>query len=138
MQVKLYNVDNWVDTWYDTDMQIVFVKWFNFTSGIHVRKSCEAQLEALKKFKATIIIADASQAIGMPYPEDQDWFESTLYPESKRLGLKLIISIMPKNTIAKIGARNWNNSGTDSGLNYIEVDSMDKALLYLKTQNISG
>jgi hypothetical protein len=127
MITDLYSEKDWVKTWYDHTNEVIYVKWFDFTSRVHLRKSCEMQLEAMRRFRATVIIADASEAIGVPYPQDQEWFISNLYPESLRLGLSAIISILPINLIAKSGARTWNDNGKKNGLNYIEVDNIEEA-----------
>lgn len=127
MITDLYTKEGWVKTWYDHTSEVIYVKWFNFTSRIHLRKSCEMQLEAMRKYHATVIIADASEAIGVPYPQDQEWFITNLYPESLQLGLSAIISILPVNLIAKSGARTWNDNGIKNGLNYIEVSSLEEA-----------
>ncbi|MES2678683.1 MAG: hypothetical protein V4635_02305 [Bacteroidota bacterium] len=132
MTTELYTEKGWVRTWFDHDSNVIHVKWYNYTSRVHLRKSCEMQLEAMRKYKATIIIADASDAIGIPFPQDQEWFATTLYPRSRELGLAAIISILPKNVIARSGAKTWNDTGRKNGLVYIEVNSEEEAKLTLQ------
>lgn len=131
MITDLYSVDGWVRTWLNHDHNIIFAKWFNFTSMIHVKGSCEMQLKILEKYKVKTIIADASEAIGIPYPEVQEWFAKTLYPESRKFGLDTLVTILPLNSIAKLGTRDWKNT-TNFGINYVEVSSIDEAYKYLK------
>jgi hypothetical protein len=128
----LYTEKGWVKTWYNHTENIVQVKWYNYTSRVHLRKSCEMQLQAMEKYGATIIIADASDAIGIPYPQDQEWFKTNLYPRSLALGLQAIICILPLNMIAKSGAKTWNDNGRKSGLMYVEVQSLEEAFSELK------
>lgn len=132
MVTDLYSEKGWVNTWYDHTDNVIYVKWYNYTSRIHLRRSCEMQIEAMRTYGATVIIADASEAIGVPYPQDQEWLITHLYPKTLELGLKAIISILPKNRIAKLGAKTWNDSGKKNGLNYIEVENLDEAKHFLK------
>jgi len=127
LKTDLYSFDGWVKTWHDSEDNVIRVKWFNYTSRVHVRKSCEAQLEAMVKYNTTVIVADASEATGHPYPQDQEWFVKNLYPKSLELGLRVIISVLPKNIIARSGAQTWNNTAKNSGLNYIEVYTTEEA-----------
>jgi hypothetical protein len=136
-KIDLYSEKGWVETWYDADLGVIRVKWYNYTSRIHLRKSCEMQLEAMKLYKASVIIADAGEAIGVPYPQDQDWFITNLYPKSIEYGLKIIITIAPKNPIARSGAKTWNSNGKRNGINYVEVETMEEAFHQLKMYNNS-
>jgi hypothetical protein len=139
MNEELYSEKGWVETLYDGSKGVIRVKWFNYTSRVHVRRACEAQLEAMQKYKATIIVSDAFSAIGIPYPQDQEWFIEHLYPRTLELGLQAVISILPKNPIARSGTKTWNDTAKKSGLPYIEVNSLEEAETELhKMLEISG
>lgn len=128
----LYSASGWVDTVFDPQKNLILVKWLNYTSKTHVRECLKAQLNAIEKFSVKTIIVDSSEVIGLPYPEDFDWFENILFPESKKFGLERVIIIYPKNPLSKLVTRRWVDLGEKFDLKFLEVESMEEAMEMVK------
>jgi hypothetical protein len=130
---SLYSAESWVDTRYYHDKKIIVVKWYNYTTAIHVRKSLEAQIKAMEEYGAIAVIVDSSVAVGVPYPEDYQWFTTTLYPECKRLGLEIVLNIFPKNAIARIASKNWQALGAKFDLRFIEMPDVETSFRFMES-----
>ena len=130
---SLYFVEDWVDSWYDHTNRIMVTTWFNLSSSIHYRKSYLIQLEAAKIFKPKGFIVDTSKAYGVPYPEDHHWLVTNIFPEAKKLNLRFIINIFPRNSIAKTGVKSALDSGKKFDFDIIEMQSFEEALNFIKS-----
>ena len=133
MKHLLYSAEGFTLQTYDDELNVIFATWWNYTTKVHVRKALEAQLNAMEEFGARVIIADSQDAIGIPYPEDREWFQEVLYPECKRLGLEVVVCVVAKNTIARLGTREWKYIELTFGIKYVEVNSMEEAMQYLES-----
>jgi hypothetical protein len=127
MVTEIYCAEGLVDNYYNHDVEAVIVEWKNLTTNTHFRNSCEAQITALEKYEAGILIIDTSHAVGMPYPEDQKWLIDVLYPRIRKLNFHLIINVLPLNQIAKIGVNTWMSSGNENNIQFIEVATIKEA-----------
>jgi hypothetical protein len=131
MKTNIYNEEGWVDTWYESINNTVVSKWYKFTTPIHVRKSCEAQMKAVEQYKVKAAIVDSSQAEGVPYLEDQKWFEDVLFPKFQILGVKAVITVLPNNALTRLGVKTWLNTGKKFGMEFIEVATYEDANKYV-------
>ncbi|MES2678684.1 MAG: hypothetical protein V4635_02310 [Bacteroidota bacterium] len=130
---SLYFAEDWIDSWYDHTNKVIVTTWFNLSTNIHYRKSYLAKLEAAKNYRPRALIIDTSRAFGVPYPEDQRWLITTVFPEAKKLDLECIINIFPKNSIAKTGVKTMLDFGKKFNLPIIEKASLEDALDFLKS-----
>lgn len=126
--VELYTIEDCVTTLFDPQKNIIIVKWINYLSRIHVREGLKAQIEAMEKYRVKAVVVDSSQAKGLPYPEDSIWFESTLYPECKRVGLELVVIICSENQISRMVSKNWTSLGEQFDLKFIEAKTMEDGI----------
>lgn len=131
---SLYFVEDWIDSWYDHNNNVIVTTWFNLSTKVHYRSSYLAQLEAAKKYKPKALIIDTSKAFGVPHPEDQKWLISSVFPEAEKLKLKFIINIFPTNSIARTGVKTMIDHSKAFNFNTIIMPSFEEAFSFIQAQ----
>jgi hypothetical protein len=127
MKTILYDAPGFCHTWYESSNGCIYAKWENMLTSKHMRPNCEEQLQAAIKFKAKAVIIDTSQSKGTPLVDDQKWFGEYLFPNMQKAGIKAIITVLPKDALAKLGAKSWNKTGSMFEIDFIEVGSVAEA-----------
>lgn len=127
MKTPLYNAPGYGSAWYESTNQCIYAQWENMLTKEHMRPSCEAQLKAAAQYKAKAVIIDSSNSKGLPVPEDQKWFGDYLFPNMQKAGIKAIITVLPKDALAKLGAKTWIKTGSMFGIDFLEVGSVPEA-----------
>jgi hypothetical protein len=59
--------------------------------------------------------------------DDQKWFGDYLFPNMQKAGIKAIITVLPKDALAKLGAKTWNKTGNMFDIDFYEVSSRAEA-----------
>lgn len=136
MRSILYYAESCVDSWYDHEANAIIAKWFDLTTKIHMIKAIEIHLETIEKYKPVAAICDFGEARGIPYPEVHEWVKNTLFTEAQKRGIRYVINILPKNPIARIGIKNWQDLGQECHFNMLDASSVEEALEYVKRVNL--
>jgi hypothetical protein len=133
MIIDVYHAEGYVTSWIDDEKKIMVVKTLNLNLCHHAKTLFAANLRALEEFKPKHIILDKSMAVGLQDPkEEETWLRTTLFPEYKKRGLQRVITIFPRNHIARFGTNNWLNIGKEFGFEFIEMPCLEEAFLYIK------
>mgnify|MGYP000930798166 CR=1 FL=1 len=127
MKTMLYDAPGFGSAWYESSNNCIYAYWENMLTQKHMRPSCEAQLEAVKKYGAKAVIIDTSDSKGTPMVDDQKWFGEYLFPNMQKAGIKAIITVLPKDALAKLGAKTWNKTGNMFDIDFFEVNSRAEA-----------
>jgi len=127
MKTMLYEAHGFGNAWYESSNNCIYAHWDNMLTSIHMRPSCEAQLQAAIKYKAKAVIIDTSISKGTPVLNDQKWFGDYLFPNMQKAGIKAIITVLPKDALAKLGAKSWNKTGSLFNMDFIEVGTLMEA-----------
>ena len=133
MSRVLYDVSNTVEAVYDRNINSIVVTWTHLGPHDHLRPCVKAQLECVKRDGAKALVVDTSNATGVLKQEDQEWFNTQLFPSLQAAGLKAIITVVPQNALTKLAARQWQSSGRKSGIEFIQTESRTTALERAKT-----
>ena len=123
----LYDAPGYGNAWFESSNNCIYAHWDNMLTSKHMRPCCEAQLQAAIKNNAKAVIIDTASAKGTPVLDDQKWFGDYLFPNLRKAGIKVIITVLPKDALAKLGAKAWNKTGTMFDMDFIEVGSLAEA-----------
>lgn len=104
--------------------QIITVRWQKLFNSAIIKECCEAQLQKVIEEGAKIIVVDTTNSVGKPSEENQSWFGTHLFPAFNTHGLKALITVMPKNRLAKQGADQWQKTGAPFGFDIFETTSL--------------
>lgn len=118
---KFYEKEGFVEA--SVRDKIITVRWQKLFNSTVIKDCCLAQLEEIKK-GANVIVVDSANATGKPLQEVQDWFGEELFPAMQENGLKAIITVLPRSSLAKSGAQQWKNTGTPFGFDMFETSSL--------------
>ena len=79
-------------------------------------------------------IVDLRNASGLFHQEQLDLINIEIFPALKKNGIKYFIPIMPENNIfAEETVKKYSSMTGMNGLQMIEVNNVDQAILWLKT-----
>jgi hypothetical protein len=111
---------------HDPANSVYVMHWHSYL-GPHYRKAIEALLASVKKTGARVYISDASRPTDVQSQDDLKWI-ATVARQLPANGVKQMIVVLPKSSIAKMGAKRLGSTMVENGLERHEVASMEDAL----------
>lgn len=127
MPNAFYQVEDIVEFSYDAATKTILAAWTNLGPHDYMRPALEAQQNYIRQNDVKVIIIDTAQAKGVAKQEDQNWFQSVIFPELEALGVKAVITVLPVSALSRLAARQWNRTGQLFGIDFIDADTLETA-----------
>jgi hypothetical protein len=127
MVKDLYTVDGVVETSYDPSIKSIIVTWIHLGPHDHLRPCLEAQVDCVENDGAKVILVDTAESTGVLAQVDQTWFGEYVFPTYQRNGVKAVITVVPKSALTNLAAKQWQKTGSDFGVDFVEVDTIKTA-----------
>jgi len=129
-----YEKQGVVRTYMDSSLpETMIVEWDNLFDSAVVKESCEAQLEKAKA-GAKYLIIDTSKAQGVPSKETQDWFVNYLFPNFDKVGLKLMVTVLPQSALTKLASKSWIKNATPFSFESYDCGSQNEAKQLIRSK----
>ena len=106
----------------------IVVAWANLGPLEYLRPTLEVQRECMKTRETRVIIVDTSITEGVLTQEDQERFQTDIFPEFEPNGVKALITVLPQSALSRLAARQWMRTGSQFGVEFIDVDILETAL----------
>ena len=118
------------------DIQAIRVEWFKLHMTLeHFQTICGAGIQVLQQKGASLWIADQYNSEGA-YPKDvQDFVVRELEDIAVSVGVKKILTIMPKELgLSSMSTKRWNNNLAERGNFMLQnFSTLEACLAWLKT-----
>lgn len=137
MSKDIYTVQGFVETIYDPTIKTIIVTWKNLGPHNYLRPCLEAQVECVREDGAKVILVNTATAKGVLSQVDQSWLATDVFPVYEEHGVKAVITVVPKQVFAKLAARQWQKTGRQFGVDFVDTGSYEAALELAK-KYVSG
>jgi hypothetical protein len=124
---QIYHAAGQCEATFDAATQTIYARWDKFPAEGHFRPCLDAQAKLVAAGRAKFVIVDVSKTTGVPLQEDQAYLVEKVFPAYKAGGLKAIITVVPASAITKMGAKRWQDSGSQFGFAMYEAASVADA-----------
>jgi hypothetical protein len=134
--MEINKIENKVTVSWRDDVKAVVDKWEDYSVSIDDFRQGVfiAGLDYAKANGGVAWIVDSSDAKGVFNQEIQKFIDSDVFPAYAKNGIKYFITILPTNAITKLTVKNFSRKVGPSGMELIEVASLDAAIDFLKNQ----
>lgn len=137
MSKNIYTKEGIVETIYDPSIQTIIVTWINLGPHNYLRPCLEAQVECVRNDGAKIILVNTAKAKGVLSQVDQTWLATDVFPVYEEYGVKAVITVIPRQIFAQLAARQWQKTGRQFGVDFVDTGSYEDALELAK-KYVSG
>ena len=117
----------------DGTTRTLLVRWDDLGPHDYIRPCCEAQIREVQG-GARFLILDTSESTGAISQDDQAWLGESLFPRLAEAGLEAIVTVVPRNAMAKLSSRGWARTASPFGFDMFEAASEEDALGLIGTQ----
>jgi hypothetical protein len=137
MTTPVFKREGVVEAHYDEQLKSVIVKWIRFDPGA-VRPCLLAQRDALKAHAGRAVLVDASTGQGALNADDQKWLATTFLPELAAIGVKTIVTVVPKSAVTRLTAQRWTESGSVAGITMLDAKTYNDAVAAIRERTGLG
>jgi len=126
MQV-IYKKDNYITvSFQEKPLHIVF-DWSRLAVNLEELKELHMKAyEFVLSKKVKTLIADTSKVKDVLYKECIEWFGNEQVPRLSKVGVKRIITVVPKTALSRITTKSWQ--GAVEGIELHNADSLEDAI----------
>ena len=128
MRTTVFKQDGIVHVEYDTALKATISTWQNLGPHDYMVPSMNAEIDWCKENEVRVCIVDTSEATGVPSQEEQNWYADFAYPAFQAAGVKAIITVIPKSAISKLATSQWNKTGSQFEIDFIDAPTMEEAI----------
>ncbi|MCM2334344.1 MAG: hypothetical protein NDI82_10405 [Anaeromyxobacteraceae bacterium] len=122
----LYQAKDVCRTTWDPASGVMVATWWLLDHG-HVRPNLELQMAQVRA-GARFLIIDVGECHGVPTPEQQAWFGTTVFPAYRAAGLRAMINVVPRSGTARLGASRWQATASRLGFDTFDTSDVQAAL----------
>jgi Cu/Ag efflux pump CusA len=102
------------------------VRWLRYDDDA-VKPALEQQLELILQHRLRSVIVDSQEAVGTYSPTMNRWIGQEFLPRMQHTEVQLLVTVVPRSSLAAMANREWQESGQQAGMRIVEVGSMAEA-----------
>ncbi|HET8614868.1 MAG TPA: hypothetical protein VFL94_05020 [Actinomycetales bacterium] len=107
-------------------LRTVVVRWLRY-DDFAVKPALEQQLALIVQHRLRSVIVDSQEAVGTYSPAMNRWIGTDFVPRMQGTDVQLLVTVVPRSSLAAMANKEWQDSGQQSGMRMAEVGSMSEA-----------
>lgn len=135
MKTLIHSIPGKMDTFWLSDVHAILDTWTTYVVSLADFKEAVLikGLTHAKNNRGRAWIVDSSTARGAFGNEIQDFIGTDIFPSFAKAGIKYFITILPKESaVTKMTVKSYSAKVGPSGIQLVEVNSVDDAIEWLK------
>jgi hypothetical protein len=132
---EIYKLDKIINVYHDEIEHYLVLRWKSFNISLdEIKKMHKSILEYAVENKSSIFIADTSETVSTLNEEIIKWWKNIWIPILINNGIKMIITILPRDIIAQMSTFEWQKAdyGKIKMLNVLTIEQAQKIIKLLK------
>lgn len=135
-----YNFDPYAEVSWLENYQAIHVQWRNLYMSLdQFRVICQQAAQILTENKASIWIANQYESEGVFNKEIQEFIELDLYEAAQQIGIKSILTVMPKEAgLSSLSTKRWVNKAVSRDDFFTETfATLDDCFAWIKDSTLT-